>query len=54
MPDITALTPVSANASAGHLSVHVEGQHPVEIPFLFEQQQKRIGPAFLASLGTTS
>jgi len=50
MPEITAATPVSANASAGHLSVHVEGQHPVEIPFLFEQQQKRIGPAFLASL----
>ena len=40
---------VRANDSAGHLSVHVEGAHPVEIPFLFEQQQKRIGPAVLAS-----
>jgi protein TonB len=41
---------VRANESAGHLSVHVEGAHPVEIPFLFEQQQKRIGPAFIGSL----
>ncbi len=31
--------------SAGHLSVHVEGQHPAEVPFLFEQQRKRIGPS---------
>ena len=37
------------NSSAGHLSVHVEGAHPVEIPFLFEEQQKRLGPAFVAS-----
>jgi len=38
------------NSSAGHLSVHVEGAHPPEVPFLFEQQQKRLGPAFLASI----
>lgn len=31
------------NASAGHLSVHVDGAHPVEVPFLFEQQPKRLG-----------
>src|SRR3954468_24622960 len=37
------------NESAGHLSVHVEGAHPVEIPFLFEQQQKRMGPAVVVS-----
>jgi periplasmic protein TonB len=41
---------VRPNESAGHLSVHVEGAHPVEIPFLFEQQQKRMGPAFIGSL----
>ena len=41
---------VRANESAGHLSVHVEGAHPVEIPFLFEQQRERMGPAALASL----
>jgi protein TonB len=45
------LTPeVRANESAGHLSVHVEGAHPVEIPFLFEQQQKRIPSALAGSL----
>jgi periplasmic protein TonB len=41
---------VRANESAGHLSVHVEGAHPVDIPFLFEQPQKRIAPAFVGSL----
>ena len=43
---------VRANDSVGHFSVHVEGAHPVEIPFLFEQQQKRIGPAFAGSLAS--
>ena len=41
---------VRANDSAGHLSFHVEGAHPVEIPFLFEQQQKRIPSALAGSL----
>ena len=41
---------VRANESAGHISVHVEGAHPVEIPFLFEQQQKRIPSALAGSL----
>jgi protein TonB len=48
--EITESGQVRVNASAGHLSVHIEGDHPVEVPFLFEQQQKRIGPAALASL----
>ncbi len=39
-----------ANFSAGHLAVQVEGAHPPEVSFLFEQQQKRLGPAFAASL----
>jgi TonB family protein len=38
-----------ANTSAGHLSVHVEGQHPVEIEFLFDQKPKRLGVSFAAS-----
>ncbi len=38
-----------ANASAGHLSVQVEGQHPADVPFLFEQQPKRNGLALAAS-----
>jgi protein TonB len=40
---------VSANTSAGHLSVHVEGLHPVDQPFLFEQQPKRMGMSLVAS-----
>jgi len=49
MTDPTSAARVSSNTSAGHLSVHVEGEHPVDVPFLFEQQQKRIGPAVIAS-----
>src|SRR3954452_5225834 len=43
---------VRVNESAGHLSVHVEGAHPAEIPFLFEQQQKRIPSALAGSLAS--
>jgi periplasmic protein TonB len=43
---------VRPNPSVGHLSVYVEGDHPVEVPFLFEQQEKRVGPAAAASLAT--
>jgi len=50
MAESTRTAAVRANESAGHLSFHVEGQHPVEIPFLFEQPEKRMGPAFLGSL----
>lgn len=39
------------NFSAGHLSVHLEG-HAANIPFLFEQQHKRMGPAVLASFAS--
>ena len=38
-----------ANSSAGHLSVQVEGAHPADVTFLFEQQKKRLGPAFALS-----
>jgi TonB family protein len=36
-------TDAPVNASAGHLSVHVAGAHPAEVPFLFEQQRTRLG-----------
>jgi TonB family protein len=49
MADSTSLSPAAGNTSAGHLSVHFEGYHPEDVPFLFEQQQKRIGPAAMAS-----
>jgi TonB family protein len=45
----TPMSEVRANESVGHLSVHVEGAHPIDIPFLFEQQQKRMGPAVVVS-----
>jgi TonB family protein len=50
MGEPTPTPDVRVNASAGHLSVHFASQHPVEVPFLFEQQQKRIAPAAIASL----
>jgi len=39
------------NTSAGHLSVHVDGDHPVEVPFLFDQEPKRLTTSFFAALG---
>lgn len=38
-----------ANTSAGHLSVHVEGDHPAETPFLFDQEPKRLTASFAIS-----
>ena len=38
------------NASAGHLSVHIPGAHPDDVPFLFERQPRRLGLSFVASL----
>jgi periplasmic protein TonB len=35
--------------SAGHLSVHVEGLHADDVPFLFERQPRRLGLSFVAS-----
>jgi TonB family protein len=52
MANTTTPTEGRANLSAGHLSVHVEGAHPAEVLFLFEQQQKRIGPALVVSLAS--
>jgi TonB family protein len=36
----------------GHLSVHIPDQHPPDVPFLFEQQQKRIAPSVVVSLAS--
>jgi protein TonB len=40
---------VRTNTSAGHLSVHVEGDHPAEVPFLFDQEPKRLTASFAIS-----
>jgi TonB family protein len=50
MADATQGGRARANPAVGHLSVHVEDAHPAEVPFLFEQQKQRLGPAFLVSL----
>ncbi|MBI3491680.1 MAG: energy transducer TonB [Acidobacteria bacterium] len=52
MADISLTVSVPTNVSAGHLAVHVEGAHPVDVPFLFEQREKRFAPAAAASLGS--
>ena len=38
------------NASAGHLSVHIEGVTPPEVMFSFERQSQRLVPAFGVAL----
>jgi TonB family protein len=48
MPRGNAAT--SDNTSAGHLGVHLDPSFAGETPFLFEQQQKRLPSAFVASL----
>src|SRR4051794_19370616 len=52
IPYVMAETPNSgdarANLSAGHLSVHVEGAHPPQISFSFEQQSQRMLPSIAA------
>jgi TonB family protein len=42
--------PAPVNASPGHLSVHIPGTHPDDIPFLFERQPQRLGYSFLGSV----
>jgi periplasmic protein TonB len=39
------------NVSAGHLSVHLENEHPPEIQFNFDWQRKRTGWSMVASFG---
>jgi periplasmic protein TonB len=39
------------NVSAGHLSVHLENEHPPEIPFNFDWQRKRTGWSMAVSFG---
>jgi TonB family protein len=48
MTETPKLGEARANISAGHLSVHVEGEHPPEIIFSFEQQSQRMLPSVAA------
>jgi TonB family protein len=49
MAETPPMEHVRTNTSAGHLSVHVEGDHPVEVPFLFDQEPKRLTTSFFAA-----
>jgi periplasmic protein TonB len=50
MSDTTANNP--ADETLGHLSVHIPDHHPQDVPFLFGQQQKRIGPSMAVSFAS--
>ena len=43
MAESTPTAAARVPRSAGHLSVHVEGAHPAEVPFLFEQPAQAAG-----------
>ncbi len=47
MPDTTSKNAVAE--SLGHLSVHIPESHPDDVPFLFEQQEKRLAPTAVVS-----
>jgi protein TonB len=49
MPETTGQAGSHLNASAGHLSVHLEGDHPPEVPFMFDWQPRRTGWSLAAS-----
>jgi TonB family protein len=51
MADATDADRARATPAAGHLSVRGDDGHPADTPFLFEQQGKRLGPAFAVSMG---
>lgn len=52
MSEATRANEPAQNVSPGHLSVRVEGQHPDDVPFLFEQQGKRMGSALVVSIAS--
>ena len=43
MAENTSRSGSELNASAGHLSVHLENEHPPEVPFMFDWQPQRTG-----------
>jgi TonB family protein len=52
MAETAATAPGRLDDSPGHLSVRIEGAHPAPVRFSFEDQQKRIAPAFAVSLAS--
>jgi len=49
VPKVGETGQMRINTSAGHLSLHVEGAHPVEIDFSFDREPRRLSVAFVAS-----
>jgi periplasmic protein TonB len=49
MTELPQTGDVRANTSAGHLSVHVDSNHPVEVEFSFDQEPRRLTMSFVAS-----
>jgi periplasmic protein TonB len=52
MTEPSAAHGAPAAPSVGHLSLQVDGSHPPDVLFTFEQQEKRIAPAFGVSLAS--
>src|SRR5829696_5661828 len=51
MAQSTGHDPERVNVSAGHLSVHLEDEHPPEVAFNFDWQPKRTGWSMAVSFG---
>lgn len=49
MADTPQAGDLRQNTSAGHLSVHVDGDHPVEVDFSFDREPKRLTTSFFAA-----
>lgn len=52
MVELAGPASVSTSPPVGHLWLHVEGAHPAEVLFLFEQRERRLSRAFVASFAT--
>ena len=52
MPDKDSTNRQALLDSVGHLAVHIDNQHPVEVSFLFEQPRRRVPGAVAASVIT--
>jgi TonB family protein len=54
MPEPTNSAASELNTSAGHLSVHLDNEHPPDVPFMFDWQPRRTGWSMAASFGVNT
>lgn len=52
MPEAERTPNAAGSLPVGHIELRLSGQRPVDVPFLFEYQQKRLGEAFGVSFLT--